>query len=126
MIGFAESLLTWLATTLLPAFAGLLVITWASKKIPAKYIAAFAFGILFWFFVDTISGSAVLGVNSGFGGGLSQAGLVVLFPICGIFFFWIHFNREVLSPQTAMGKLAMTIPELGAFARGNQCLGRGA
>ena len=126
MIGFAESLLTWLATTLLPAFAGLLVITWASKKIPAKYIAAFAFGILFWFFVDTISGSAVLGVNSGFGGGLSQAGLVVLFLIGVIFFFWVDRKRDILLPQSAIGKYGMTIPVLVAIALGIHGLGEGA
>src|SRR2546427_3665636 len=104
MISFAESLLTWVASTLLPAFAGLLVITWASKKIPVRYVAAFAFGILFWFFVDTISGSAVLGVNSGFGGGLSQTGVGVLFLFCGIFFFLDHRNRESLSPPSPLGK----------------------
>ena len=126
MISFAESLYTWLASTLLPAFAGLLVITWASKKIPVRYIAAFAFGILFWFFVDTISGSAVLGVNSGFGGGLSQTGLVVLFLIGVIFFFWVDRNREVLSPQSAIGKYGMTIPVLVAIALGIHGLGEGA
>src|SRR2546425_8126039 len=99
MISFAESLFTWLVSTLLPAFAGLLVITWASKKIPVRYIAAFAFGILFWFFVDTISGSAVLVVNSGFGGGPSPKGLVVLFPIGLDFFFSAHRDRETPSPQ---------------------------
>src|SRR3989442_15020438 len=104
MISFAESLLTWVASTLLPAFAGLLVITWASKKIPVRYIAAFAFGILFWFFVDTISGSAVFCGNSGFGGGLSQTGLVVLFLIGVIFFFLVGCNRGVLLPQSTIGK----------------------
>src|SRR2546428_6785365 len=101
MISFAESLYTWLASTLFPAFAGLLVITWASKKIPVRYIAAFAFGILFWFFVDTISGSAGLGGNSGFGGGLSPTGFVVLFLNCGVFFFLVHPQREVLLPESS-------------------------
>src|SRR3989442_6927007 len=110
MISFAESLLTWVASTLLPAFAGLLVITWASKKIPVRYIAAFAFGILFWFFVDTISGSAVLCVHSGFGGGPSQTGFVVLFLICVIFFFLVDRNREDPSPQSAIGKYGISIP----------------
>src|SRR5437763_5611951 len=87
MIGFAESFLTWLASTILPTFVGLSLITWASKKVPARYIVAFAFGILFWFFVDTISGSAVLDVNSGFGGGLAQVGVVLLFVIGVVFFF---------------------------------------
>src|SRR5713101_2144272 len=104
MIGFAESILTWAASTLVPAFAGLLVITLVGKKIPVRYVVAFAFGILFWFFVDTISGSAVLDVNSGFTGGLAQAGVLVLFLVGVIFFFWVDRKRDILSPQSAIGK----------------------
>src|SRR5207244_10957282 len=109
MIGFAESFLTWLASTILPTFLGLLVISWASKKVPVRYIVAFAFGILFWFFVDTISGSAVLDVNSGFGGGLAQVGVVLLFVIGVVFFFWVDRKRDILWLQSAIGKYGMTI-----------------
>jgi hypothetical protein len=126
MIGFAESILTWLASTLLPAFGGLLIITWASKKIPTRYIVAFAFGIFFWFFVDTISGSAVLDVNSGFGGGIAQVGVVVLFLIGVLFFFWVDRKRDILSPQSAIGKYGLTIPVLVATALGIHGLGEGA
>jgi hypothetical protein len=126
MIGFAGSILTWLASTLLPAFAGLLVITWASRKIPVKYIVAFAFGILFWFFVDTISGSAVLDVNSGFRGGTAQIALVVLFLVGVIFLFWVDRKRDILAPQSAVGKYGMTIPVMVAIALGIHGLGEGA
>jgi len=126
MIGFATSFLTWLASTLLPAFAGLLVITWAGKKIPARYIVAFAFGILFWFFVDTISGSAVLDVNSGFGGGVAQVGVLTLFIIGVISFFWVDRKRDILAPQSAIGKYGLTIPILVAIALGIHGLGEGA
>ncbi len=126
MIGFSESLASWIGLTLLPAFAGLLVITWASRRVPVRYIVAFAFGILFWFFVDTISGSAVLDVNSGFGGGLAQVGVVVLFLIGVISFFWLDRKRELLSPQAAVGKYGLTIPVLVAIASGIHGLGEGA
>ncbi len=126
MIGFAESFLTWLASTILPTFVGLSLITWASKKVPARYIVAFAFGILFWFFVDTISGSAVLDVNSGFGGGLAQVGVVLLFVIGVVFFFWVDRKRDILSPQSAIGKYGLTIPLLVAIALGIHGLGEGA
>jgi len=126
MIGFAESFLTWLASTILPTFLGLLVIIWASKKVPVRYIVAFAFGILFWFFVDTISGSAVLDVNSGFGGGLAQVGVVLLFLIGVVFFFWVDRKRDILSPQSAIGKYGLTIPLLVAIALGIHGLGEGA
>jgi zinc transporter ZupT len=126
MIGLAESFLTWLASTLLPAFVGLCVITWASKKVSVRYIVAFGFGILFWFFVDTISGSAVLDVNSGFRGGLAQVGLVLLFLIGVGFFFWVDRKRDILSPQSAVGKYGLTIPLLVAIALGIHGLGEGA
>ncbi len=126
MIGFAESLLAWLGLTLLPAFTGLLIITWTSRRVPVRYVVAFAFGILFWFFVDTISGSAALDVNSGFGGGLAQVGVVVLFLVGAIFFFWVDRNRGILSPQAAVGKYGLTIPVLVAIALGIHGLGEGA
>lgn len=126
MIGFAESILTWVASTLPPAFVGLLVITWAGKKIHVRYVVGFAFGILFWFFVDTISGSAVLDVNSGFGGGLSQAGVLILFLIGVIFFFSIDRKRDILLPQSAIGKYGLAIPMLVAIALGIHGLGEGA
>ncbi len=103
-----------------------MVITWVGKKIPVLYIVAFAFGILFWFFVDTISGSAVLDVNSGFGGGLAQIGVLVLFLAGVIFFFWVDRKREILSPQSAVGKYGLTIPLLVAIALGIHGLGEGA
>ena len=126
MIGFAESFLTWLVSTILPTFAGLSAITWASKKVPLRYIVAFTFGILFWFFVDTISGSAVLDVNSGFGGGLAQVGVVLLFVIGVVSFFWVDHKRDILSPQLAVGKYGLTIPLLVAIALGIHGLGEGA
>ena len=125
MIGFAESFLTWLAATIIPAFAGLLVITWAGKKVPTKYIVAFAFGIMFWFFVDTISGSAVLHVNSGFGGGIAQVAVVSLFIIGYLLFFWVDRKRDILSPQSAIGKYGLTIPLMVAIAVGIHGLGEG-
>jgi len=125
MIGFAESFLTWLASTIIPAFAGLLIITWTGKRIPTKYIVAFAFGIMFWFFVDTISGSAVLDVNSGFGGGIAQVAVVSLFMIGFLLFFWVDRKREILSPQSAIGKYGLTIPLMVAIAVGIHGLGEG-
>ncbi len=125
MIGFTESFLTWLAATIIPAFAGLLVITWAGKKIPTKYIAAFAFGIMFWFFVDTISGSAVLHVNSGFDGGIAQVAVVSLFIIGYLLFFWVDRKRDLLSPQSAIGIYGLTIPLIVAIAVGIHGLGEG-
>ncbi len=125
MIGFVVSFLSWLASTLVPAFLGMLLIIIASHRIKPRYLAAFAFGILFWFFVDTIGGSAVLDVNSGFGGGLAQVGVVALFLAGVILFFWLDRNRDILSPRLAYGKFGLSIPFLVAIAVGIHGLGEG-
>jgi zinc transporter ZupT len=126
MIDFALSFLAWVGLTLIPALLGLLVITWAGGQVPSKYVVAFAFGILFWFFVDTISGSAVLDVNSGFGGGLPQVGVVSLFLAGTLLFVWLDRKRNIFSPEDAIGKYGMTIPFIVAIAVGIHGLGEGA
>lgn len=126
MIGFAVSFFTWVAVTFSPALLGLILIVWVGKKLNPRYTLAFAFGILFWFFVDTISGSAVLDVNSGFGGGVAQIEVVALFASGMLFFFWVDRNRNILSPQSAVGKYGMTISVLVAIAVGIHGLGEGA
>lgn len=126
MIGFAESFLAWAAATFVPGFIGLLVITWAGRKLAATYIVAFALGIFLWFFIDTISGSAVLDVNSGFNGGLAQLGIVVLFLAGLLFFIMIDRNRGIFTPESAIGKYGMVIPMLAAIAVGIHGLGEGA
>jgi len=154
MIGFAESFLAWTGATLIPAFAGLLLITGANKlvnrlvfarhrlsgllrhrpasvqldnreRIDEKYLAAFAFGIFLWFFVDTISGSATLDVNSGFGGGLAQVTVVILFLAGVLFFFSVDRNRNLFSAESAIGKYGVVIPLLVAAAIGIHGLGEG-
>ncbi len=126
MLGFAESFLPWTASTLIPAFVGLLLISLVGLKLQARYVAAFAFGILFWFFVDTITGAASLDVNSGFSGGVGQAARVGLFVIGLLFFFSVDRNRNIFSPQLAVGKYGLAIPLLVAAALGVHGLGEGA
>ncbi len=126
MLGFTESFLQWAASTLIPAFVGLLLIVLVGTKLQAKYVAAFAFGILLWFFVDTITGAASLDVNSGFSGGAGQLARVGLFVIGLLFFFSIDRNRNIFSPQLAIGKYGLAIPVLVAVALGIHGLGEGA
>jgi hypothetical protein len=126
MLGFAESFLPWIASTLIPAFVGLLLIVLLGMKLQTRYVAAFAFGILFWFFVDTITGAASLDVNSGFSGGVDQLARVGLFVIGLLFFFSIDRNRNIFSPQSAVGKYGLAIPVLVAVALGIHGLGEGA
>src|SRR5437899_11294233 len=126
MLGFAESFLPWTASTLIPAFVGLSLIVLVGMKFQTRYVAAFAFGILFWFFVDTITGAASLDVNSGFSGGAGQLAIVGLFAIGLLFFFSIDRNRNIFSPELAIGKYGLVIPLLVAAALGVHGLGEGA
>jgi hypothetical protein len=126
MLGFVESFLPWTGATLIPAFVGLLLIVFAGMNLQARYLAAFAFGILFWFFVDTVTGAASLDVNSGFSGGVGQAAIVSLFVVGIIFFFSIDRSRNIFSPELAIGKYGLAIPVLVAAALGIHGLGEGA
>jgi hypothetical protein len=125
MLGFATAFLAWTGATLIPAFLGMLIITLAGKRLQPRYLVAFAFGIFFWFFVDTISGSATLDVNSGFGGGIAQVGVVLLFILGVVLMFTLDRKRDILSPQSAVGKYGMVIPLLVAIAVGLHGLGEG-
>jgi hypothetical protein len=126
MIGFLEGFLAWLASTAIPAFVGLLVIVWAGKVVKPKYLAGFALGIFFWFFVDTIQGSANLDVNAGFTGGVSQVAAVALFIIGVLSVFWIDRRRDVFSSEVTVGTIGVAIPLLVAVAIGIHGLGEGA
>ena len=125
MIGFAESFLAWTAATLLPALAGLFIIVGVSTWVNSKYLAAFALGIFLWFFVDTIGGSANLDVNSGFGGGIGQVGVVILFILGALSFFSLDRKRNTFSAESAIGKYGFVIPALVAAAVGIHGLGEG-
>jgi hypothetical protein len=91
-----------------------------------RYLAAFALGILFWFLVDTANGAASLDVNSGFSGGLGQVAIVGLFVMGVLSIFSIDRNRNIFSPQLAVGKYGLAIPVLVALALGIHGLGEGA
>ena len=126
MLGFAASFLAWSAATFAPAILALLVITWAGKRVNGRYPAAFALGIFFWFFVDTVLGASTLDVNSGFTGGAAQAGVVALFLIGLLFVFWIDRNRDTFSPQSAVGRYGLAIPLVVAISVAIHGMGEGA
>ena len=123
MIDFGIGFLGWLAGTAIPALFGLLLITGVGRRVKAKYLAAFALGIFMWFFVDTISGSADLDVSAGFAGGIDQVAMVALFVLGALFFSSVGGNP--FSPDSATGKVTLTIPILVAMAVGVHGLGEG-
>ncbi len=126
MLGFPDSFLPWTAATFIPAFFGLLLIIFSGTFVRAKYLAAFAIGVFLWFFVDTISGAASLDVNSGFTGGGGQVALSGLFAVGLLAIFILDRNRNILSPQLAVGKFGLAIPWIAAAAVGIHGFGEGA
>ena len=105
---------------------GLLVIVWSGRVVKSKYLAAFAFGIFLWFFVDTIQGSALLDVNAGFTGGAGQIAAVALFITGVSVIFWIDRRRGLFSPESIVRTVSVGIPLLVAGAIGIHGLGEGA
>jgi zinc transporter ZupT len=123
LLGFADSFLAWFASTAAPAFVGLALITAAGRFVRPRFLAAFAFGIFLWFFVDTISGSANLDVNLGFTGGLNQFVVFVLF-VAGVILLF-QADRRLFSSDALGESLDFRIPLLVAIAVGVHGFGEG-
>jgi hypothetical protein len=124
MLPFLESFLAIVAAFIFPTFVGLLVISSAARFARPRYLAAFALGIFFWFFSDTIGGSSYLDVNSGFTGGAFQLALVVLLVVGVLLLF--SLDRTIFSPGPPIAGMGFSIPLLVAFAVGVHGFGEGA
>lgn len=114
-----------MASTMIAAFAGLLLIVAAGRFVRSKYLVAFALGIFLWFFVDTIGDAADLRVGSGFSGGIDQIVTVALFAIGLVFFFAIDRSIYSVNPDDQASS-AFFFPVLLAIAVGIHGFGEGA
>jgi hypothetical protein len=124
VIPFSQAFLAVAAALILPAFVGLLVAVDVSRVISPRYLAAFALGIYFWFFSDTIGDTAYLDVNSGFAGGTEQAALILLFAAGLLLVF--SLDRAVFSSTPESVDSGFGIPLLLALAVGVHGMGEGA
>jgi len=124
MLSFVSSFLAIAATFLIPAFVGLAIVVVASRVAKPAYLAAFALGIYFWFFTDTIGDSANLDVSAGFSGGFYQLSIFLLFALGLVLVF--SLDRDVFASGTQTERLGFAIPLLVAFAVGFHGLGEGA
>ena len=124
MLSFGDSFLALLGATAVPAFIGLLLVTGLARWVKAKYLVGFALGIFFWFFVDTINGSADLYVNAGFEGGASQLAAVLLFVVGLLVFFSV--DRGIFSSETGNPEKGLVLALLAAVAVGIHGLGEGS
>jgi hypothetical protein len=124
LLPFFSSFVSIVAAFVFPALVGLMVIAGAARSVNAKYLAAFALGLYFWFFSDTIGDSAFLDVNAGFGGGAIQVALVLLFVAGLVLVFSLDRNAFGQGP-VGVG-VGFGVPLLVAFALGIHGLGEGA
>jgi hypothetical protein len=127
MIPFEEAFPAILAALIVPTLVGLLIVAAVARYVSGRWLAAFAVGIYFWFFSDTIGDSSYLGVNSGFGGGAEHLALVLLF-IFGILLVF-SIDREVFKlevGESTVAKLGFGVALLAAFAVGMHGFGEGA
>lgn len=124
MIGFGEIFLPLLASFILPAVIGILLITIAARAIDVRYLAAFTIGIYLWFFTDTMGGANYLDVNEGFGGGIFQVAVWLLFAAGLVLLFAIDGDAFTRGP--AGERFGFAIPILLALAIGIHGAAEGA
>ena len=80
MIDFASSFAQFILATFIPLYSGMLfVILLRWLGVGVRSLSAFAFGLLFWFFLDTLNDAIQLGVNEGYSFGFQHTALLLLF-----------------------------------------------
>lgn len=124
MLPFTESFFAIAGALLIPTLVGLFVFAGVGRSTDSRYLVAFALGIYFWFFSDTIGGSSYLDVNSGFTGGMGQLALVLLF-VAGVLVVF-SLDRGVFKDAQAVAEIGLGVPLLVALAVGIHGFGEGA
>jgi zinc transporter ZupT len=124
MIGFAETFGAILGSFLLPAFIALLIMSAAARYLRPMYLAAFAIGLYFWFFSDTIGDASLLGVSEGFTGGIWHVALWACFAV-GLLLL-VSLDKSTFAEGSAGERLGFAIPVLVAIAVGIHGFGEGA
>lgn len=124
MIGFAETFGAILGSFLLPAFVALLITSAAARYARPMYLAAFAIGLYFWFFSDTVGDTSLLGVNQGFTGGVWHITLWACFAI-GLLLL-VSLDKSTFAEGSMGERFGFAIPVLVAIAVGLHGFGEGA
>jgi zinc transporter ZupT len=124
MIGFAEAFGATLATFIIPAFIGMIIVVAASRFLGARYLAVLGVGLYLWFFTDTFGDANLLDSVQGFSGGIWHVILYAVFAIGLVGMFALDRDMFVAGP--AGTKLGFAIPVLVALAIGIHGFGEGA
>jgi hypothetical protein len=82
MIPFVVSFVEFVLATFIPLYLGMLLAgAVRTAHIESRYLSAFALGLLFWFFLDTLNDAIQLGVNDGYDFNLQHSGLLLMFIV---------------------------------------------
>lgn len=83
MIGFASSFAQFILATFMPLYLGMFSIILLRQvgRVRIHNLSAFAFGLLFWFFLDTLNDAIQLDVNEGYSFEFRHAALLLLFVV---------------------------------------------
>lgn len=144
MVDVATAVAVGIAATFVPLFAGLAAPTFLAKlsvRSAAIWLAAFAVGIMFWFFVDVMNDASQLDVIQGFGNGLgdyTHLVLALMFALGLGFLFGVEQRylgsrskstntQGVQAPQTGLTVASIVFPvaALAALGIGFHAFGEG-
>lgn len=83
MIEFGVSFIEFVLATLVPIYVGMffLLVLSNATRVDTRYLSAYALGLLFWFFFDTLNDAVQLDVNQGYSFDFGHIGLLLLFII---------------------------------------------
>jgi len=127
MIGFSVSFIEFALATLIPIYGGMLfvIIIGNVTHISTRYLSAYALGLLFWFFFDTMNDAVQLGVNGGYAFDFHQTSLVLLF-VTGFSLLTLFGGRRPKSENTARNnEFPILEGILVAFGMGIHSFGEG-
>jgi len=80
MILFVVSFVEFALATFVSLYIGMLLVgAIRTAGIESRYLSAFALGLLFWFFLDTLNDAIQLGVNDGYVFDSQHTGLLLMF-----------------------------------------------
>jgi hypothetical protein len=126
MIEFGVSFVEFVLATFVPIVVGMFFLVALSNvtRVDTRYLSAYALGLLFWFFFDTLNDAVQLDVNQGYSFNSGQIGLVVLF-IIGFLLFTLLGGRLSSKRENTTGKNAYPFLLTILVALGMGCHGIG-
>ena len=127
MIEFGVAFIEFVLATFAPIFAGMFLLVGISEatKIDIRYLSAYALGLLFWFFFDTLNDAVQLGVNQGYSFDLGHIGLVLLFSIGFLLFALLGGRLSSKYEDASNRNLPLILAILVAVGMGIHGVGEG-